>query len=92
MSKLLFNKLSIDEAIFHEYEVGKTHQINFQLFNDYDVTVHYVIESLNPEIKIMSYPESLEGKRKDELIISFSPDISLRESFNSNIRIKEIFK
>ena len=92
MSKLFFNGLSLEEAILPEYEVGKTHQINFQLFNDYDVNVNYEIESLNPEIKIVKYPKSLEGRRKDDLIINFSPDISLRESFQSSIRIKEIFK
>ena len=92
MSKLFFNGLSLEEAILPEYEVGKTHQINFQLFNDYDVNVNYEIESLNPEIKIIKYPISLEGKAKDDLIIHFSPDIKLREAFHSSLKIKEIFK
>ena len=31
MSKLFFNGLSLEEATLPEYEVGKTHQINFQI-------------------------------------------------------------
>ena len=92
MSKLLFNGLSLDEAILPEYEVGKTHQINFQLVNDYDVPIHYEIESLNPEIKLIKYPKSLEGKKRDDLIVHFSPDKSLREAFQSGLKIKEIFR
>ena len=92
MSDILFNGISVSEAILPEYEVGKNHEIRLQLYNDYDVKVHYSIESLNPEINIIKYPELLEGKRKDDLIISFSPDIKLRESFLSSIRIKEIFR
>ena len=92
MSNILFNGVNISEAILPEYEVGKNHEIKFQLYNDYDVPVYYEIESLNPEIDIIKYPKSLESRRKDGLIISFSPDLSLRESFQSSIRIKEIFK
>ena len=92
MSDILFNGVSVSEAILPEFEVGKKHEIQFQLYNDYDVKVHYTIESLNPEINIIKYPESLEGKKKDDLIISFSPDIKLREAFFSSIRVKEIFR
>lgn len=92
MSDILFNGVSVSEAVLPEYEVGKSHEIRLQLYNDYDVKVHYEIESLNPEINIIKYPLSLEGKRTDDLIISFSPDIKLRESFLSSIRVKEIFR
>ena len=92
MSKILYNGLTVDEAILPEYEVGKTHQINFQLLNDYDVPVEYTIESLNPEVNIIKYPKKLEAKRKDDLLVHFSPDISLREAFQSSFKIKEIFK
>jgi hypothetical protein len=92
MSDILYNGISVSEAILPEYEVGKNHEIRMELYNDYDVKVHYEIESLNPEINIIKYPEMLEAKRKEELIISFSPDIKLRESFLSSIRIKEIFR
>lgn len=92
MSDILFNGVSVSEAILPEYEVGKSHEIKLELYNDYDVKVHYTIESLNPEINIIKYPILLEGKRKDELIISFNPDVKLRESFLSSIRIKEVFR
>lgn len=92
MSDILYNGVSVSEAILPEFEVGKSHEIKLQLYNDYDVKVHYEIESLNPEINIIKYPILLEGKRKDDLIISFNPDIKLRESFLSSIRIKEMFR
>ena len=92
MSDILFNGVSVSKAVMPSYEVGVSHEIKLQLYNDYDVPVHYTIESLNPEINIIKYPISLEGKRRDDLIISFNPDIKLRESFLSSIRIKEIFR
>ena len=92
MSDILYEGVSVSEAILPEYEVGKSHEIKLQLYNDYDVPVEYKIESLNPEINIVKYPESLEGRKKGDLIISFNPDIKLRESFLSSIRIKEIFR
>lgn len=92
MSKILFNNLSIEEAILPEYEVGKEHMITFQLHNDYDIPVEYKIESLNPEIKIIRYAEKLDGRKNGELIFSFSPDKNLRESFQSSFRIRETFR
>lgn len=92
MSKILFNGLSISEAILPEYEVGMSHEIKLELFNDYDVPVEYKIESLNPEINIIKYSEKLDGKKKGDLILSFNPDKGLRESFNSSLKIKEIFR
>ena len=92
MSKILFNGIDVSEAILPEYEVGKSHEIKLQLYNDYDVPVEYKLESLNPEINIIKYAEKLEGKKRGDLTISFSPDKNLRESFLSSIRIKEIFR
>ena len=92
MSKILFNDVDVTEAILPEYEVGKLHEIRLQLYNDYDVPVEYKIESLNPEINIIRYTEKLDGRKKGDLIISFNPDKSLRESFHSSLKIKEIFR
>jgi hypothetical protein len=92
MSKILFNGTDINEAVLPPYEVGLTHEISFQLSNDYDVMVEYMIESLNPEIKIIKFPKTLEGRKKDDLIVSFTPDKNLRESFISNIKVKEVFR
>lgn len=72
--------------------MGKSHEIRLELFNDYDVTVEYKIESLNAEINIIRYSEKLDGRKRGDLILSFNPDSSLRDSFNSNLRIKEIFR
>ena len=92
MSNILYNGVSIYDAILPEFEVGKKHEIRLELQNDYNTTVQYEIESMNPEINIIKYPISLEGNTKEELIISFSPDIKLRSAFLSSLRIKEIFR
>lgn len=92
MSNILYNGVSIYDAILPEFEVGKKHEIKLELLNDYDTKVHYEIESLNPEINVIKYPTSLESNTKEELVISFSPDIKLRNAFLSSLRIKEIFR
>lgn len=63
MCKILYNGVSIDEAILPEFEVGKSHQINFEINNDYDVPVEYKMESLNPEINIIFYTEKLDARK-----------------------------
>ena len=52
MSDILFNGVSVSEAILPEYEVGKSHEIKLELYNDYDVPVEYKIESLNPDFRL----------------------------------------
>lgn len=92
MCKILYNGVSIAEAILPDCEVGKHHEINLELENDYNTTVQYEVESMNPEINIIKYPQILESKGKGDLLISFSPDIKLRSAFISSLRIKEMFR
>lgn len=92
MSNILYNGVSIYDAILPEFEVGKKHEIRLELQNDYNTTVQYEVESMNPEINIIKYPLTLESNTKGDLIISFSPDVKLRSAFISSLKIKEMFR
>ena len=92
MCKVLYNGTLVTEATLPDYEVGKKHEIKLELLNEYNTTVQYEVQSLNPEINIIKYPLTLEGNKKDDLIISFSPDVKLRSAFISSLRIKEMFR
>ena len=92
MCKVLFNGTSVTEATLPDYEVGKKHEIKLELLNEYNTTVQYEVESMNPEINIIKYPLTLESNTKGDLIISFSPDVKLRSAFISSLKIKEMFR
>ena len=92
MCKVLYNGTAIAEATLPDCEVGKHHEIKLELENDYNTTVQYEVESMNPEINIIKYPLTLESNTKGDLIISFSPDVKLRSAFISSLRIKEMFR
>jgi hypothetical protein len=92
VSNIQYNGVSINSAILPEFEVGMKHEIKLELYNEYNTTVQYEVQSMNPEINVIKYPSILESNTKGDLIISFSPDVKLRSAFISSLRIKEMFR
>ncbi len=92
MCKVLYDGTLVTEATLPDYEVGKKHEIKFELFNEYNTTVQYEVQSMNPEINVIKYPSILESNTKGDLIVSFSPDVKLRSAFISSLRIKEMYR
>lgn len=107
MSDILYNGVSIRDAVMPSFEVGKVHEIGFQLYNDWvnkldielDLPVYYdviytkriTVYSIREKILILTTVKNNIIKKKLDIFIESVPNISLKPDFRLE-KIKKLSK
>jgi hypothetical protein len=76
-------------------EAGTSEKFTFYVYNDQLpalINLEFIISS--PEVKIISSPKELKYKESGELIIEYSPLVTLKQGLKTNIEISgfELYK
>jgi len=89
--KKLTNEIEDDTFDFGIVEAGETKQFHFWILNDSDAylkNLDFIIE--HREVKVIKYPIELLANSNEELILEWSPSITLKEGLKARLRIRGI--
>ena len=69
-------------------DAGETKQYTFYVFNDTSAYLkNLVFEAEHDEVKIISFPDALPPSASGELVVEWSPSITLKEGLKVEVNI-----
>jgi len=70
---------------------GETAEFTFYVYNDTLAEVKELVFKVeNSEVKIIRAPKELKAKKSDELVISWSPSVTLKQGLSTRLGITGI--